>query len=92
MFKRAFVALLISATAFAQTTYMKPPQNIVDVLNAPAPPLASVSPARDVMLLATPLRYPPIADVAAQCYDWPDPASIRRRMARIGRNTLSRFC
>jgi dipeptidyl aminopeptidase/acylaminoacyl peptidase len=44
---------------------MKPPQNILDVLNAPVPPQVWVSPSRDAMLLGTQLQYPPIADVAA---------------------------
>src|SRR4029453_19317329 len=44
---------------------MKPPQPILDVLNAPEPPQVSVSPTRDMMLMSTQLRYPPIADVAA---------------------------
>jgi dipeptidyl aminopeptidase/acylaminoacyl peptidase len=49
---------------FAQNSYKKPPKEIEDVLNAPAIPLASVSPARDRILLAEPLRYPPIAELA----------------------------
>ena len=44
--------------------YKKPPQPILDILNAEPFPLASLSPARDVLLLATPLRYPPIAELA----------------------------
>jgi dipeptidyl aminopeptidase/acylaminoacyl peptidase len=44
--------------------YMKPPQNILDILNAPVTPQLSVSPAKDVMILATQRRYPPIADVS----------------------------
>ena len=44
--------------------YRKPPQAVLDVLNAPATPTASFSPTRDVMLLATGVRYPPIADLA----------------------------
>src|SRR5215467_12696616 len=69
--KRAFtyIALILTvlcAAATAQETpYMKPPQAILDVLNAPETPQVSVSPTRDVMLMSTQLRYPPIADVAA---------------------------
>jgi len=44
--------------------YEKPPQAILDVLNAPTTPLLSLSPARDVALLYTPMLYPPIADLA----------------------------
>lgn len=36
----------------------------MDVLNAPAIPATSISPTRDKIALLTPLRYPPIADLA----------------------------
>lgn len=36
----------------------------MDVLNAPAIPATSISPTRDRVALLTPLRYPPIADLA----------------------------
>ena len=36
----------------------------MDVLDAPAIPATSVSPARDKIAMLTPLRYPPIADLA----------------------------
>jgi dipeptidyl aminopeptidase/acylaminoacyl peptidase len=48
----------------AQATYRKPPKAILDVLDAPAIPLTSISPAKDKLLLLEPLRYPPIADLA----------------------------
>src|SRR5215475_12970632 len=59
------LTVLASVSVAQETTYMKPPQPILDILNAPEPPQVSVSPTRDVMLMATHLRYPPIADVAA---------------------------
>ena len=60
------ILTFLSSLLFAQETpYMKPPQAILDVLNAPEPPQVSVSPTRDMMLMSTQLRYPPIADVAA---------------------------
>src|SRR5215813_6786885 len=62
----AVILTVASAVGLAQETpYMKPPQPILDVLNAPEPPQVSVSPTRDMMLMSTQLRYPPIADVAA---------------------------
>src|SRR5215475_3439741 len=48
----------------AQTPYQKPPKVVLDVLDAPDSTLVSVSPARDKMLLATPVRYPTIAELA----------------------------
>jgi dipeptidyl aminopeptidase/acylaminoacyl peptidase len=71
MLKHTFVysAVLLTAlctfTAAQETPYMKPPQAILDVLNAPEPPQVSVSPTRDMLLMSTQLRYPPIADIAA---------------------------
>ncbi|MFL6228724.1 MAG: S9 family peptidase [Pyrinomonadaceae bacterium] len=55
---------LAAASALAQGGYKKPPQEVLDVLNAPVTPTAFISPARDRMLLATGVRYPSIADLA----------------------------
>ncbi|MEO6589592.1 MAG: S9 family peptidase, partial [Pyrinomonadaceae bacterium] len=56
--------LLFALGVFAQGTYKKPPQNVVDVLNAPVTPSTSVSPAKDKIALLEPLRYPPISELA----------------------------
>jgi dipeptidyl aminopeptidase/acylaminoacyl peptidase len=63
---RVFVALAVAAaSALAQPGgYRKPPQAVLDVLNAPVPPVAFVSPARDRAIVATATRYPPISDLA----------------------------
>ncbi len=55
---------LLAGSCFAAEPYRKPPKEILDVLHAPATPAAIVSPTRDTMLLAEPMRYPPISDVA----------------------------
>lgn len=55
---------LLTTNASAQGAYRKPPKEIEDVLNAPALPTTSVSPAHDKILLAQPLRYPPISELA----------------------------
>lgn len=62
-----FCILLVSlgVAAFGDEAYRKPPQPILDVLNAPDTPRAFVSPTYTHVLLAEPLRYPPIADVAS---------------------------
>lgn len=49
---------------FAQGSYKQPPKAVQDVLNAPAIPGSSVSPARDKIALFEPLRYPPISELA----------------------------
>lgn len=55
--------LLFSAVIFAQN-YQKPPNEIMDVLNAPVIPSTSVSPTGDKVLLLTPRTYPPISELA----------------------------
>ncbi|MDQ1611476.1 MAG: hypothetical protein QOG00_1407 [Pyrinomonadaceae bacterium] len=61
----SLVALLLLACGVAaQQGYRKPPQAVLDVLNSPVTPSVSISPARDQMLLATGVRYPPISDLA----------------------------
>lgn len=52
------------ALALGQTTYQKPPKAILDVLNAPEPPVVSLSPAKTHILLADVVRNPSIADIA----------------------------
>ncbi|HYX43140.1 MAG TPA: hypothetical protein VE821_15650, partial [Pyrinomonadaceae bacterium] len=59
-----FVALLLSTAPTCAQSYRKPPQAVLDVLNAPVTPSASVSPTGELMLLATGVRYPPISDLA----------------------------
>lgn len=60
----ALVTLLLCGVAVAQESYKKPPKEVLNILNAPVTPNASVSPARDNVLLLTGLRYPPLADLA----------------------------
>jgi dipeptidyl aminopeptidase/acylaminoacyl peptidase len=64
LFALAALLLLASVVALAQGGYKKPPQEVLDVLNAPVTPTAYISPTRDQMLLATGVRYPSIADLA----------------------------
>ncbi len=58
------VLICLSVVVPAQQGYKKPPREVLDILSAPVTPAATVSPARDNVLLATGLRYPPIADLA----------------------------
>ncbi|HEV2991609.1 MAG TPA: prolyl oligopeptidase family serine peptidase [Candidatus Angelobacter sp.] len=44
--------------------YDKPPQNILDVMHAPSPPIPIVSPTYDMILLLSLQDYPPISRVA----------------------------
>jgi dipeptidyl aminopeptidase/acylaminoacyl peptidase len=56
--------LIAGAWASAADVYQKPPQDLVDVLNASPTPRASVSPTKTHVLLFLPLRNPPIADLS----------------------------
>jgi dipeptidyl aminopeptidase/acylaminoacyl peptidase len=58
------ILLLVADISFAQQGYKKPPKEVLDILNAPVTPTASVSPTRDNILLSTGLRYPPLADLS----------------------------
>ncbi len=60
----ALGAVTGSGLARGQEGYQKPPKAILDVMNAPGTPRASVARTRGVVLLYTPELYPPIADVA----------------------------
>jgi dipeptidyl aminopeptidase/acylaminoacyl peptidase len=48
----------------AQQQYQRPPKEILDVLDAPAVPVPIVSWTGDALILARPLWYPPISDLA----------------------------
>jgi len=61
----ALLPLLLGGGAVgAQSGYRKPPPAVLDVLNAPPPPLVTLSPTRDTLVLTEWLRYPPIRDLA----------------------------
>ena len=72
--KRMLIVLLLAAAiapaaASAQPPqleagYQLPPKVIVDILDAPPPPTAVVSPARDVLALLDRMSMPKIADLA----------------------------
>lgn len=57
--------LTLAPAADAQVAYQKPAKPILDVLHAPLPPNIVVAPTHDRLILATPVRYPPISDLAA---------------------------
>jgi dipeptidyl aminopeptidase/acylaminoacyl peptidase len=56
--------LLLAAGIGAQTAYQKPPKPILDVLNTPALPQVSLSPAGDRMMLLQSTSYPTIAELS----------------------------
>ena len=60
----ALCALLAAAGALSAQTYQRPPRAVLDVLDAPVPPVGELSPTREYMLLAQGVRYPPIRELA----------------------------
>jgi dipeptidyl aminopeptidase/acylaminoacyl peptidase len=70
---RLAVAAIVAATFACPTTsvagddgYRLPPASIAAALSAPALPKTFVSPTRDVVLLARPLRFPPVRELDRQ--------------------------
>jgi len=62
---RLAIVIIVAAHPLAgQSKFERPPKAILDVLDAPALPNTSASPAGNAIILATPLRYPPISDLA----------------------------
>jgi dipeptidyl aminopeptidase/acylaminoacyl peptidase len=53
-----------TAAAAVASPYNQPPKEILDVMRAPTPPLPSLSPSRDKLMLVTMQDYPSIAKVA----------------------------
>jgi len=58
------VSLTTGALAAPASVYNQPPKDILDVMRAPPPPLPSLSPTRDRLMLVTMQDYPSIAKVA----------------------------
>src|SRR5713101_6098284 len=81
-------ALFPWAQARAQDPYQRPPAAILDVLNAPVTPRASVGRARDVVLLYSPVLYPSIAEIAQP---FARLAGLRIELATNGPHNAPRF-
>src|SRR5450432_1317617 len=62
--KKASLLLFLPALFFGAQPYQKPPQAILDVLNAPPTPQLSLSPARNYAMQGQAVRNPPIAELA----------------------------
>ncbi len=59
-----FALVLAALPAAAQAPYKLPPKEVVDLVDAPPPPQAVVSPTGDAVLLVDPEAYPPIVLLA----------------------------
>jgi dipeptidyl aminopeptidase/acylaminoacyl peptidase len=80
--------LFLGAGARAQDGYQKPPSAVLEVMNAPVTPRASVGQARDIVLLYTPEPYPPITEVAQP---FARLAGLRIDLATNGPHNAPRF-
>lgn len=83
-----FANFAFSPRFAAQDTYQKPPQAVLDVMKAPAPPVAFPSPTGADLLLAEPVRYPSIAELARPMYRL---AGVRIDPANNGEHNPLRF-
>jgi dipeptidyl aminopeptidase/acylaminoacyl peptidase len=64
--QNAFTFFLVAALAASAGAagYDQPPKSILDVMRAPSPPSAHVSPTQDTILLVSQQDYPPLSKVA----------------------------
>jgi dipeptidyl aminopeptidase/acylaminoacyl peptidase len=62
--RRTLLLMVLAIPILAELTYQKPPQEILDILNAPAPPVLGVNPTRTYATLSEIQRYPSIAEVS----------------------------
>jgi dipeptidyl aminopeptidase/acylaminoacyl peptidase len=58
------LGLLPGLTRAQDSVYRKPPEEVLDVLHAPALPDAFLNPTRTTLLLGTRVQFPPIADLS----------------------------
>ncbi len=65
MRRRPCLLLALAMSGPAETEYLRAPEAIRAVLDAPAPPSLSVSPAGSYAIVHRGRRYPPVAEVAA---------------------------
>lgn len=74
----------------AATGYQKPPEAIRRILEAPATPLVRLAPTGDRIVVAEPVRYPPIAELARPMLRLAgvriDPANFGPHNARVFRH------
>src|SRR5947209_19731251 len=62
--KGSFLLFVCALAALGAEVYRKPPQSVLDILNAPVTPALSISPMRNFAMQGAPVRNPPIAELA----------------------------
>ena len=64
-FSKVLVTLIpASLLLLGAETYQKPPAEVMEILNAPSTPTLSLSPSHAYAMQGSPVRYPPIAELA----------------------------
>jgi dipeptidyl aminopeptidase/acylaminoacyl peptidase len=67
-FTLLFAVVVLALQLQAQGTYKLPPKEVVDLVNAPATPLVSLSPTKDAIILTEPEANPTMALLAQPYY------------------------
>jgi len=64
------VSLLFCAPLLlvAADTYRQPPKEVMEILNSPSTPTLSISPTHAYAMQGSPVRYPPLAELAEPMY------------------------
>jgi dipeptidyl aminopeptidase/acylaminoacyl peptidase len=69
--KRIFAATLLLGLPLllaGAETYQKPPKAVMEILNSPTTPMLSISPTGKYAIQGSPIRYPPISELAEPMY------------------------
>ena len=59
-----FILFGVALAMLAADGYRKPPQAVLDILNSPSTPTLSLNPTTTYAIQGSPVRYPPIAELA----------------------------
>ena len=62
--KASFVLISVALAIFGADGYQQPPKVVMDILNSPSTPTLTLSPSRAYAMQGSPVRYPPIAELA----------------------------
>ena len=81
----------IPLRASADSAYQKPPKEVLDVLLAPALPDVFLDPTHSTLLLATPVPYPPLADLSQPWHRLAGTRIVPRNRSRYDPSYWSAF-
>lgn len=67
-FLKSAALFVCAASVWGADTYQKPPKEVMDILNSPPTPVLAISPNHAYAIQGSPVRYPPISELAAPMY------------------------